>query len=132
MTLEQRLQYCRACNNRRMNPAIGLVCSLTEEKPTFEDQCADFDLDAAEAQRISALEQEAAHEEATEGGFFAMEQKGIQKGAMGGVIMIVISVVWFVLGWQAGYIYYYPPILFCIGVYALVKGLIKGNYSGEG
>lgn len=27
--------------------------------------------------------------------------------------------------------FYYPPILAIIGIYAIVKGLAKGNYTGE-
>ncbi len=131
MTLEHRLQYCRACTHRQMNASIGLVCSLTEEKPAFEDKCPDFALDAEEAQRITNMEQAAAYEEDNDGGFFAIEQKGIKKGAVGGILMIVVAVVWFFVGLEAGYIYFYPPVLFCIGVYALIKGVIKGNITGD-
>ena len=45
--------------------------------------------------------------------------------------MIAIAVLWFGLGYMAGYIFYYPPILFLIGVYALIKGIITGNLKGE-
>jgi DNA-directed RNA polymerase subunit RPC12/RpoP len=60
-----------------------------------------------------------------------LERKGIRKGVMGGLIMIVIAVVWFGLGWAAGRIFFYPPILFLIGLFAVVKGLVTGNYAGE-
>jgi len=53
--------------------------------------------------------------------------KGMKKGVVGGVVMMVIALVWFFGRLSAGYIYYYPPILFIIGVVALVKGLVKGN-----
>ena len=131
MTLEERLQFCRACTNRKMNPAIGLVCSLNDEKPQFEGNCADFNMDPVEAERLTRLQQDAEYEEETSGGFFGAEQRGIQKGVMGVLAMIAIAIVWFVVGWQMGYIYFYPPILLCIGIYALVKGLIKGNISGN-
>jgi hypothetical protein len=45
--------------------------------------------------------------------------------------MIVIAVVWFVGGLSAGVIFFYPPILALIGIYALVKGLATGNIAGE-
>ncbi|MFT5617355.1 MAG: hypothetical protein ACI85I_000572 [Arenicella sp.] len=45
--------------------------------------------------------------------------------------MIAIAIVWFVLGYMAGYIFYYPPILFLVGVFALVKGVIERNVSGK-
>lgn len=64
-------------------------------------------------------------------GFFGPEKKGIQKGVLGGLAMIVIAVVWFVLGYTAGIIFFYPPVLLLIGVYAVIKGLITGNLNGD-
>jgi 4-hydroxybenzoate polyprenyltransferase len=59
------------------------------------------------------------------------EKAGIRKGVLGGVIMIVIAVAWFLLGYKAGRIFFYPPILFLIGVYAVIKGLVTGNLAGK-
>ena len=67
----------------------------------------------------------------TGGGFFAAEKKGIGKGVLGGVIMIVIAVVWFVLGLMADRIFFYPPVLLCFGIFAVIKGLIQGNFTGR-
>jgi|WetSurMetagenome_2_1015567.scaffolds.fasta_scaffold54738_4 hypothetical protein len=64
-------------------------------------------------------------------GFFAAEKKGINAGVLGGIVMIVIAVVWFVVGYAAGRIFYYPPILCIIGIYAVIKGLATGNLSGK-
>jgi hypothetical protein len=47
-------------------------------------------------------------------------------GVVGGLLMILIAVVWFVAGLAAGYIFFYPPILFVIGIIAFIKGL-SGN-----
>ncbi len=63
--------------------------------------------------------------------FFSSEKKGIQKGVLGGVVMIAIAAIWFFVGYAAGHIYFYPPILFIIGVYAVIKGLTTGNYTGN-
>jgi uncharacterized membrane protein YvbJ len=62
--------------------------------------------------------------------FFAQEKKGIQKGVLGGIGMMTIAVVWFVAGYAAGIIFYYPFILFLIGLYAFLKGLVT-NVSGR-
>jgi hypothetical protein len=70
-------------------------------------------------------------EPAEPGDAFAPEKAGIAKGVVGGLVMMGIAVVWFVLGWMAGYIFYYPPILFLIGVYACIKGAVTGNVSGR-
>jgi len=66
-----------------------------------------------------------------ESGFFGPEKKSIKKGVMGGIFMMVIAVIWFIVGYSLGIIFYYPPILFFIGVYALIKGLVTGNISGD-
>jgi phage FluMu protein Com len=68
---------------------------------------------------------------ASEGGFFAPEKKGIQAGVLGGVTMIAISLVWFIGGLAAGIIFYDPPILFVIGLFALIQGLMTGNLAGK-
>lgn len=66
-----------------------------------------------------------------DGGFFAPEKKGIEKGVAGGIILMVIAFLWFFGGLAVGIIFWYPPILFIIGLYALFKGLANGNVSGE-
>jgi hypothetical protein len=63
-------------------------------------------------------------------GFFAPEKAGLDKGVVGGGVMMLIAVVWFAAGWAAGYIFFYPPVLFVIGLFGLVKGLLTGNVSG--
>jgi hypothetical protein len=128
MTLEERLQYCRICENRHINPAIGLVCNLTNEKPVFEGTCSTIVIDQKEADRLVQRERQAKDEET---GTFSPERKAIQKGILGGLATMAIAIVWFVVGWMGGYIYFYPPILFVIGIYALIKGIRTGNISGD-
>ncbi len=113
-----------------MNPAIGLVCGLTNEKPNFEINCADFKIDQGEADRLVQLEK-AVKEEEESSGHFAPEKKAIKMGVLGGVIMIAIAVGWFVVGWINGYIYFYPPILLVIGIYAIFKGVKNKNIAGK-
>ena len=77
-------------------------------------------------------EPEALHsEESDDEGFFVPEKRGIRKGVLGGIIMMAIATIWFVLGYAAGRIFFYSPILFVIGLYAFIKGLATGNISGE-
>lgn len=124
MTLDQRLQYCRICENRKMNPAVGLVCGLTNEKPAFEGTCPTLRIDQPEATRLVQLERAATAEEA-QSGAFATEKKGINAGVLGGFGMCAVALVWFFVGLSAGYIFYYPPVLFIIGVVAIVRGALK-------
>ncbi|HZY86690.1 MAG TPA: hypothetical protein VFE78_17780 [Gemmataceae bacterium] len=46
---------------------------------------------------------------------------------VGGLLMMLIAVVWFVLGLMADRIFFYPPILLVIGLIAVVKGLFGGD-----
>ncbi len=129
MTTAQ-IQQCKVCTKRKFNPSIGLICGITMEKPIFEGNCDEGELDEAEAIRLQKLN-EAAQEEEVSSGFFGAEKKGLQKGVLGGAAMIAIAITWFVLGLAANRIFFYPPILFIIGVVALIKGLIEGNYIGD-
>lgn len=45
MTREEQLVYCKQCQNRKLDPKQGLVCSLTNEKAAFEGTCPDFKKD---------------------------------------------------------------------------------------
>ena len=46
-------------------------------------------------------------------------------GVLGGVLMMLIAVVWFVAGLAADRIFFYPPILLVIGFVAVCKGLFN-------
>lgn len=48
-------------------------------------------------------------------------------GVAGGVLMILIAVIWFVAGLAGGIIFFYPPILLVIGIIAIAKGLMGGG-----
>ncbi|AWM42049.1 hypothetical protein C1280_37040 [Gemmata obscuriglobus] len=48
----------------------------------------------------------------------------ISSGVLGGCGMMLGAVVWFGLGWAAGVIYFYPPVLFVFGLVAVVRGLL--------
>jgi hypothetical protein len=51
----------------------------------------------------------------------------VNAGVIGGVLMILIAVAWFVAGFAAGRIFFYPPILVVIGFGAILKGLSNGD-----
>jgi hypothetical protein len=50
----------------------------------------------------------------------------VNGSVLGGLAMMVGALVWFFVGLAAGYIFFYPPVLFVLGIVALVKGL-AGN-----
>ena len=48
----------------------------------------------------------------------------ISPGVIGGILMMVGAVVWFVLGLFFGWVFFYPPILFVLGLIRLVASLM--------
>jgi hypothetical protein len=67
---------------------------------------------------VRALKRKAGPPVVFEQGWFG----SLNAGVIGGLLMILIAVVWFVAGLAAGIIFFYPPILFVLGIVALVKG----------
>lgn len=62
---------------------------------------------------------------------FGWEHRGWDSGMVGGLIMMLIAVVWFFGGLLLfGWIFYFPPILFIIGLIGFVRGLVTGNVAG--
>ena len=45
------------------------------------------------------------------------------KGAVAGILMMVGAVIWFVVGMAVNVIFFYPPILFILGLICFIKGL---------
>lgn len=43
---------------------------------------------------------------------------------IGGIVAMLIAVVWFVGGLSAGYIFFYPPVMFVLGLIAVIRGLL--------
>jgi len=57
---------------------------------------------------------------------FGLERSLANKGALAGVLMMVIAVVWFVCGLIfLNRIFFYPPVLFIVGLIAFIKGLVS-------
>ena len=44
MTRDEQIIFCSKCTNRKMSDE-GLICKLTSEKATFQNECTDFELD---------------------------------------------------------------------------------------
>ncbi len=130
-------RFCRRCRNYQFDLSRGILCGLTGNKPAFQTECASFELDPEKERKLigEQVRLQRAEERAEAYGetydSFALEKKGVRKGVLGGIIMISIAIVWFFGGLAVGYIFFYPPILFLIGLYALLKGLFTGNISGR-
>jgi hypothetical protein len=62
---------------------------------------------------------------------FGLEHRGWDMGMVGGLLMMLIAVVWFVGAAFFDIWFIYPPILFIIGLVGFVRGLFTGNISGS-
>jgi hypothetical protein len=106
----------------------GIKKELPEELPEIEDE------EEERPRKKSRLKKNVAGTgtKNVSGSTWGLEGAGFRRGVLGGIAMMVIACVWFVGGLFAGYIFFYPPILFIIGLVALIKGIIDGNVAGKG
>jgi hypothetical protein len=58
-------------------------------------------------------------------GAFGAEKRGMGAGILGGLGLMLLAIVWFFGGLAAGIIFFYPPVLFIIGIVAVVRGLFN-------
>lgn len=54
MELREKIQICMMCNNCKRDHR-GVVCGLTDEKPTFETECENFVENPVEAEKVSHM-----------------------------------------------------------------------------
>lgn len=59
MTLEERLQACQVCANRKFSTKVGLICGMTGEKPSFEGACGDYAEDAEAVAAVASRKRQA-------------------------------------------------------------------------
>ena len=45
MNRSEHLKFCKVCTKRRFNSEKGLICSLTNDIASFEENCVDFEKD---------------------------------------------------------------------------------------
>lgn len=129
--MSERLRYCKVCSNRKMDIQTGIYCGKTGQKPAFEGKCKNFSVDQEELKKEKARQTARIQQEQKESSYFTPEQKGMKKGVLGGLIMILIAVVWFFGGLAINRIFFYPPVLLVIGIVAIVKGAVEGNLAGK-
>jgi hypothetical protein len=58
---------------------------------------------------------------------FRMEHRILNGGVLGGLAAMLIAVVWFVVGLINDIIFFYPPVLFVLGLIAMIKGAIGSD-----
>ncbi|MEX2483554.1 MAG: hypothetical protein WED10_03300 [Brumimicrobium sp.] len=123
-----RLSFCKRCINRSFSPKGGVICSLTSDVATFDQSCKDFSVD--EKMELSMKRQEAdVIGEEVHSDSLGLSIIGIKNGIIAGIIVIIGAIVWLGIGLSYQRLFFYPIILFLIGVIALIKGIVKQQKS---
>lgn len=55
----------------------------------------------------------------------SLEGNLVNGGSIVGLLTMLAAVVWFVGGLAAGVVFFYPPILFFVGLFGFLKGLAR-------
>jgi hypothetical protein len=51
----------------------------------------------------------------------------ISQGVIAGAVMMAVAVAWLVLGLMLGWLFYYPPILFILGIVRIARSILNGD-----
>ena len=121
MDRAERVEFCERCTKRQYGPN-GIACSLTGEHAAFEEFCIDFEEDEREARTIDEYKADYAKSQG-EIQPFNNEKKIINSGIVIGILIMVGASTWLVIGLSHGLFFWYPPILFILGVIAMVRGI---------
>jgi len=120
--------FCQNCGNE--NEGDAEFCNYCGSKLTLP-QTAGVNTDKATGALAHQGKITAPSPPQKDGGFFSLERKGVNMGVLGGCIMVVVAIVWFFGALAMGVVFFYPPVLGAIGVYAIFKGLATGNIRGN-
>ncbi|WP_272150174.1 hypothetical protein [Tenacibaculum aiptasiae] len=96
MILEERLEFCKICENRKIDFSIGLTCSFTNKKPDFTDNCPKFLKDAKEADRVLKMKLDSAGNSRSQNGSLNPDRNinyGIFLFISGILILLFLSIL---------------------------------------
>ncbi|MCP4136189.1 MAG: hypothetical protein GY754_34780 [bacterium] len=110
----------------RLYPIVLLVYLFTYYKKNFLGNKTVIGKPGAELAELEAEEEKVEADKRFEG-YLGPEGKGMEKGAIGGIILMVIALTWFFAALVLDRITIYPPILFVVGLVILIMGLVKGR-----
>ena len=85
------ISYCRVCKLREFSTQRGVLCSLTHEKPTWDDYCPDFVQDEKEASRLD----EQTTPESVDDVFATLVHRAQKKaliGVVGGLVLLILGI----------------------------------------
>lgn len=89
MNLNHQLKFCKLCVNQKYG-SDGIICGLTQQKPTFEDKCPEFVPSEKEINKIHDRHVDPAWEGVE-------EEKSSPWGTIVSVIVIILIIVRFIM-----------------------------------
>ena len=116
---------CPECNGIVMAPERNVLAVAKPVKPKRQQvaEVEEDDDDYEERPRRRTRKKKKVKEKEHQ----SLEGKIWSGSAMGGLLAMLVAVVWFVGGLFAGVTFIYPPILFVIGFVGMIRGLIAGD-----
>jgi hypothetical protein len=89
MNLDHQLKFCKLCVNQKYG-SEGIVCGLTQQKPTFTDKCLEFIPSEKEINKI--------HERTTDPAWEGVqEEKSSPWGTIVSVVVIILIIIRFIM-----------------------------------
>lgn len=121
-------QICTYCTKKGFNKSIGMVCTLTQEKPNVINTCPDYELDVQLKKREDLREAEQGEKKLMKdtGG---LAEYGIKDPVIAGILLTAFfgTMLYFQLNMQviAVYIFIACFIGFSGGIIILINGIVK-------
>lgn len=95
------IEACRNCTSRNFVDGRGLVCKLTGNNPTLEEECANFTLDE-ELTRVAPIPDEEVPEEIDMN--VLRSEENLPKGLLFGLVACIVgAIVWALISVSTGY-----------------------------
>ncbi len=125
MNYDHQQASCRTCTHRKIDSDYnGFICKLTNAPGEFEENCDSLIIDKEAVLRIQHIQEfKSEIQENDETG--GLNNFGIKDGRDAGIIFMTIAAIWFTIGLKNNLIFFYPFIMFGIGLMLLIKGINK-------
>lgn len=120
-TLDEKLEVCSKCQKREFSTERGLICSLSKEKPDFDEVCASFDPDNEIIAFQKSKDESYERSKSVSGWLAFFLWVGLGCGSALSLIMGITQVANANLGWMASLVVLILPlIIVVIAMYAIV------------
>jgi hypothetical protein len=119
--MKEKLDICAVCKKKTFDPNKGLICSLTNEKPTFEDECITYEADSDKIEKLKGFA--IAHKDkiSISGWLAFFLWVGIGVGAIASSVIGIVQIFNEGFGWLFSTIYLISIVtLVAIAIYAII------------